>query len=402
MVDGVARSAAVAGGEAFVRDGPTWLSYSALGAYTFWLYAFGPALALLRVELGFSYTMLSVYSAAWAVGSVLAGVVFAPLAATIGRRALLAWSALVTISGATLFTLAHSLLITLLGAVVMGFAGTTVQATTQSVLADHHGPRRDQALVEMNIGAGFCAVVAPLALGLSQATTTTWRTAMAIPAVAMVALAVVYRHQSLPTLPTRRHRKDRRGPRLSIACWALSLLVAVGIGVEFAVVYFGAELLTAANGLSITAAATAMTIFYAGILLGRIAGAHLTRRPGRTAALLGLSLAVTLAGLVAVWLSDDPSFALLGLFVTGLGIANQFPLALALTLAAAPENTDAANALTQLLGGVLVLAAPFLLGFLADRIGLAAGFAVAPALTVLSGLLLYAALRRERTPISMS
>src|ERR1700734_1762398 len=36
--------------DATSRDAPTWLSYSALAAYAFWLYAFGPALALLREE----------------------------------------------------------------------------------------------------------------------------------------------------------------------------------------------------------------------------------------------------------------------------------------------------------------------------------------------------------------
>jgi fucose permease len=144
-----------------------------------------------------------------------------------------------------------------------------------------------------------------------------------------------------------------------------------------------------------------MTLFYAGILLGRVAGAALTRRPGRTAALLALSLAVTLAGLIALWLADDAPLALLGLFVAGLGIANQFPLALALTMAAAPGNTDAANALTQLLGGILLLAAPFLLGFVADHRGLATGFAVAPVLTAMSGILLYIGFRRRHvaTPI---
>jgi len=50
---------------AFRRDAPTRLSYAALAGYAFWLYAFGPALALLRAELHFSYTLLGVYSALW-------------------------------------------------------------------------------------------------------------------------------------------------------------------------------------------------------------------------------------------------------------------------------------------------------------------------------------------------
>jgi hypothetical protein len=41
-------------GEVFRRDAPTLLCYGALAAYAFWLYAFGPALALLRAELHLS------------------------------------------------------------------------------------------------------------------------------------------------------------------------------------------------------------------------------------------------------------------------------------------------------------------------------------------------------------
>ena len=58
-----------AGADAFVRDGVTVLSYGALGSYAFWLYAFGPALALLRAELNFSYATVGVYSAVWAAGA---------------------------------------------------------------------------------------------------------------------------------------------------------------------------------------------------------------------------------------------------------------------------------------------------------------------------------------------
>ncbi|MFE0021160.1 MFS transporter [Amycolatopsis sp. NPDC059021] len=382
----------VAGTGAFVRGRPTLLSYIALGAYTFWLYAFGPALALLRAEIGFSYTMISVYSAMWAGGSILAGLTFPAAAGLFGRRALLWWTALVTTLGAALFTFSHALAPTLAGAVVMGWAGTTVQITTQSVLADQHGPRSDKALVEANIGAGAAAVLAPLALGALHGTPAGWRAAMAVPAVGLVVLYLFYRRTSFPAVSLRGCGKDRASRTgLPAACWSLCLLVAVGIGVEFCVVYFGSELLTATTGLSTSSATTAMTVFYAGILLGRVAGARLTRHPGRTRTLVWWSLAITLAGLIALWLGGNVTVALGGLFAAGLGIANQFPLTLALALAAAPGRTDTANARAQLLGGVVVLVSPFLLGTMADHIGLAGGFSVAPALTALSGLLLLAA-----------
>jgi hypothetical protein len=65
------------GTDPFVRDGPTVLSYAVLGCFTFWLYAFAPAVTLLRQELGFSYTLLGVYEVLLAVGAAAAGAGFA-------------------------------------------------------------------------------------------------------------------------------------------------------------------------------------------------------------------------------------------------------------------------------------------------------------------------------------
>jgi MFS family permease len=91
-----------------------------------------------------------------------------------------------------------------------------------------------------------------------------------------------------------------------------------------------------------------------------------------------------------------PALAIAGLTVCGVGLANLYPLSLALTLAAAPGNGDTANARTQLLGGILVIAAPYLLGSLADHLGLRAAFTVEPALIAAAALLLLAGLRPAR------
>jgi fucose permease len=228
-------------------------------------------------------------------------------------------------------------------------------------------------------------------LGALARTAAGWRIALALPLVALGALYVTYRRDALPTQPTRRTAGHGRA-RLPLACWLLALLVAIGIAVEFCLVYFGAEHLDA-TGLSTGDAATAVSAFYVGILAGRIAGARLTRVAGRTAGLLWASLALTAVGFVPFWLGGQPLVAVAGLFVCGVGIANLYPLSLALALAVAPDRTDAANALTQLLGGVLVVVAPYLLGSLADRLGLRSAFAVEPVLIALSALLLVAGLR---------
>ncbi len=384
--------------EPAVRDGTTWLCYGTISAYAFWIYAFGPALALLRTELHFSYTMLGVYSALWSGGAAVAGLVFTPAARRLSRAALMWSSALGGIAGVSLFVAARSATWTLLGAFAGGMAGTILLSVSQAILSDQHGARRDRALVEANAGAAACAVLTPVILGGLQATAVGWRAAMALPALALAWLYLRYRHVPLPA---RAAAPGTGRSRLPAACWYLAALVAAGIAVEFCVIYFGAELL-ATTGLSATAAATAMSAFYLGILLGRIGAAVLTRAAGRTVPLVWLSLGVTAAGFLLFWLAGAPVPAVAGLFVCGLGVANLYPLSLALALDAAPGHGDAANARVQLLGGVLVVTAPYLLGSLADHLGLTAAFTVEPVLVVGSAVLLLAGLRAGRAPASPS
>ncbi|WP_459642561.1 MFS transporter [Kineococcus sp. NUM-3379] len=376
-----------------MRDAPTVLSYAALGCFTFWLYAFGPAVTLLREELRFSYTLLGLYSVSWSVGAVLTGLGFAWAARHLSRGALLWGSAAGTTAGAALFTLGTGVPATLLGAAVFGLAGTTLLTVVQAVLSDRHGSRRDRALAEANIGAGASAVLAPLVLGALAAGAVGWRAAFALPAAVLLVLYLRNRRRPLPAAP-RRHVTGGPGG-LPLACWLFAVLTAISSAVEFCLVYFGPQMLLG-TGLSAAAAGTALSANFLGILLGRVFGARLTRRPGRGTALLYASLALTGAAFLLFWLSDRPGPAVLGLFLCGVGIANLYPLALALTLDAARGHEDRANARSQLVLGLVAAASPYLLGSLADRYGLAAAFALEPVLIGLSVLLLWGGLRAHR------
>ena len=377
--------------EAFRRDAPTLIGYLAIAGYAFWLYAFGPALTLLRDELHFSYTLVGLYSALWSAGAVVTGFGFARLSRRLPRHAVLWWSAAGSVAGVALFTAGHTVALTLLGAALTGTAGATLLTCAQAILSDRHGDGRDRALTEANVLAAGCAVLAPLLLGLLQDTPATWRPVFGLPVLLLVGMYLRYRRQPLPAATVRHPGAGR----LPLACWLLAGMTAAGVAIEFCPVYFGAELLTA-TGLRAAQAATAISAFYLGILAGRVAGAWLTRRAGRTVPVLWGSLAVTAAGFVLFWLAGLPAPAIAGLFACGLGLANLYPLSLALAMAAAPGHGDTANARVGLLGGVTVIAAPYLLGSLADHVGLRAAFTVEPALIAACALLLLAGLRLSR------
>ncbi|WP_433353496.1 MFS transporter [Micromonospora saelicesensis] len=380
--------------ETFVRDSPTVLSYAALGCWTFWLYAFGPALTLLREEWGFSYSLLGVYELFLAAGAALAAVGFVWAARRLARGVLLWSSALATVIGAGLFTLGDGVPATLLGAVVLGLAGTTMLTVVQAVLSDRHGDRRDRALTEANVGAGASAVFAPLILGVLAASAVGWRATFALPAAVLLVLYLRYRRRPLPAVPQPATATGTGG--LPLACWLFAVLTAVSSAIEFCLVYFGPQMLIHA-GMSAAAASTALSSNYLGILIGRLLGARLTRRPGRGVALLYASLAITGPSFVLFWLTDQPVLAVLGLFLCGVGIANLYPLSLALTLGAAGGHEDRANARSQLILGVVAGVSPFLLGSLADRYGLVTAFALEPVLIGVCVLMLWGGLRARRS-----
>jgi MFS family permease len=381
--------------DAFRRDPSTQVGYAAIAAYAFWLYASGPAFSLLRAELHLSYAMVGLYSAVWAGGAMLVGMGFGPLAGRLPRAALLWGSAAVTTGGAALFAATHTVALTLLGVAFMGLAGTTLLTCAQAILSDQHGDRRSRALTEANVGAAASAVLAPLLLGLLQGTAPGWRLAFALPALVLVGCFLRYRRRPLPASWTDQSGKGWR--RLTLSYWLLAAMVAAGIAIEFCVIYFGAELL-ATTGLSTSQAATAMSAFYLGILVGRVGGSWLTRRDGIDIALLWVSLAVTAAGFLLFWLASAPGLAIAGLFVCGVGVASLYPVSLALALAAAPGNGDTAQSAVQLLGGALVVVAPFLLGGLADHIGLRAAFAIELVCIGASAVLLAAGLKTAPEP----
>ena len=378
---------------AFVRDAPTVLSYAALGCFTFWLYAFGPAVTLLRDEWGFSYSALGLYEVFWSGGAALAGAAFGWLGRRLARGTLLWASTLATTIGAAFFALGGGVPATLIAAATFGAAGTMLLTVIQAILSDRHGSRRDRALTEANVGAGASAVFAPMVLGALAGTAIGWRVTFALPAVVLLLLYLGYRGRPLPARPE--HDAEERGGRLPLACRLFAVLTAVSSAIEFCLVYFGPQLLITL-GWSAAAASSAMSSNLTGILVGRLFGAGLTRRPGRTVTLLYASLSLTLASIVLFWMTGQPVLAVVALFLSGVGIANLYPLALALTLEAADGQEDRANARSQVVLGVLAAAFPFILGSLADHYGLTAGFALEPVLICLCVVMLWGGLRARR------
>ncbi|MGC9670012.1 MFS transporter [Planosporangium sp. 12N6] len=374
----------------YARDRVTWLAFGVLAVYAYVLYALGPMLTLLSRDLNLPYAMIGVHSTIFAAGVLVPGLFFSRLVTAFGRRRLL-WTAATAVAiGSVMLAAGRGPGLTLPAVAVLGVGGVFLQIMALALLADRHGQRRDRAIVEANAGASAAAVVAPLLVGTLDAVAAGWQFSLALPVAALLVLYLRYGRDTITAVASTNTTPAPAGTRLALpkAFWVLCAVCGLLVGAEFCVVFYGASLLRQDIGVDAGTAAAIMTVFAVGELVGRLVGSRLTSRAGRTQPLLLAALALSAAAFVGVWLSPSLVPAVVTLFVLGLGMANLFPLALSLAVAAAPDRSDDATARTQLVVGVGIMLAPLLLGALADGLGVGPAFGVDLVLLVVAALLL--------------
>jgi fucose permease len=356
------------------RGPATWLLYILLGLFAYIETAVGPSMPFLRDELDLGYTVASLHFAAIAAGAVAIGLVADRIARRVGRRTAL-WGGMLGMAvGGAMIAVGPHVIVTVAGAFAMGAIGAVALVTNQASLADLHGDGRVVALAESNVVASAGAILAPLVIGAASRTQLGWRTGLLItlPTLAVLALAGARVPMPPAHAPRRSGADEHRLPRLF---WLFALLLFVAGSVEWCVAYWGADFLETEVGMRRFTAAAAMSLFFAAMVAGRLAGARLARRRLPLRLLLG-SLAVAAFGLPILWQAGNAPVALLGLFVAGAGIANFYPLTVGVATSVAPALIDASTARLAAASGTSLLIMPFSMGRLADVIGMQRAFAM--------------------------
>lgn len=384
----------------FVRDALTRAGYATLAGWGWFLYGFGTTLPLLRDEQGVSRTVISLHSVALAAGAPIAGAAAVTLAQRVGRRrTVLGGCALVTV-GVVLLVLAPGPLLSLPAALICGLGGSTLVNTVNPALSEHHGPAGAAALAEGNAVAAATGVLSPLLVGLCTSWGLTWRPAIAVSLLFLLAVAVLVRQvpPGVPALDTRADPGSATGRvRLPVRYRLLLLTLVCCVAVEFALTTWSPDLLRQQAGMAAGPASYAVTALLLGMLAGRLLVGRLARDRGAAGLLLG-ALGLTAAGWLVTWLATAPAPAMAGLVLTGLGIAGHYPLAATLVLQAAQGRGDQASGAMSIGIGLSAGGAPFVLAALADRTSTHTAFLVVPALLAVAAVLLTLAGGARPTP----
>ena len=213
---------------------------------------------------------------------------------------------------------------------------------------------------------------------------------------AVTAWILITRHRDRSGLRSRPGRSARFSLRgLPQAYWLAAAGVVCAVAIEFCMITWTPDLLTTRTGMSPGTASGAVSAVVGGMAVGRLlVGALARHRPPLGLFLVGV--AVTAAGWVLVWLSTSPVAAVVGLLVVGLGVAGQYPLGAAMVMALSGGQPDRAIAVMSIGVGLASGLGPFVLGALADQIGVQTAFLVVPALCVAAALCVMAGQRWGR------
>src|SRR5215217_3845109 len=363
----------------FHRDRLTWLAYALLAWFAYLQAAPGLVVAHLRDELDLSYSTGGLHVAAFAAGSLIAGVTASRLERALGRRALFWCAAALMGAGAVGLTAGRVAEATIGSLLVMGVGGGLLLVTIQAALADHHGERRAVALTEANVAASIAYVVLIGVLSLTAALHAGWRVALL---ASLVVLALVWwgnRRLAIDAPPLSQVVHGR----LPAVFWISAAMLFCAASAEWCITAWGATFVGQAADVSTDTAVALMVGYFGGVLAGRTLGSRLARRhdPAR---LLALALAVTAAGFAILWPSTGPAQALVGLSLLGIGLGNLFPMGLSVTVALAPDRTVLASGRAVLMTSFAVLLAPLTVGTLADATSLTAALGVVPVMLVLA------------------
>lgn len=371
----------------FRRDRVTWLAYLTLGFFSYLETLPGPIMPFLQAELQLSYGLASLHFGMFSLGVIAMGVAGANLVAHWGRYWAFWGGALGMGAGAGLLTWSPWVVGTITGAGLMGLAGTLLLVATQAILSDHHGERRTIAFAESNVVAGICAIVASVAVGSLSRTSWGWRSSAGLAVAAVLLLFAFFRQERLDNRlgsAAVRHREE--SSRLPRRFWVYWVVMLLGSAVEWCVVFWGATFIEQAVGFEKATAATAMSVFFGAIVVGRFTGSRLARSlPSST--LLPLAQGVTLVGFPLFWLASGGVLNLVGLFIAGVGIGNFYPMTLATAIHLTPHLPEQVSARLTLAMGLAGLVAPVLLGWLADQISIQQAYSLVLPLLVMAGVL---------------
>ncbi len=356
--------------------------------------AVGAVLPKVLRDFGWSYTTTAVVLYASALGYFIATFISGVLIHRLGPRKVIVGGLLVQAVGLGLFGLTGSAAVNtalrlLSGA---GAAGTEVVVNFGVVRMERGGQSRLMNLMHAAFAAG--SVASPLVVLLIAEMGASWQTIFQLGSALSLIMAAAMAAMPFSRLdvPVKAgHEPARLGEVLRNPLVILgSLILMMYVGVEIGVTDWVAEYCVKTMSASPTYAGVLVSVFWVGLLAGRVGVSALYHGQRQGRLLLGMGVTST-AAMVALAFTPSVAGVAVAVFVAGLGFSAIYPVIMALLGRHLHTGQSLAVAMASTGGGIGAFVFPFTMTAVFDQIGIQRGFGLYAGLTGVMLVLVIAA-----------
>lgn len=349
---------------------------------------FGAVLPAVMATFGLSNAQASLLPAVGSLGSVAAALSSGSLSARLRLRTMALLLTGLLVAAALILAGAPTWAFFVAGAFLLNW-GTGGLVTLSSVLLALAFRRRSgQAFNRAFLFIGVGSLASPLLVGGTLAFAGSWRWTFVVMGVAYATLIFIFwgapyppNEQTTTAATSGRRPWWRRRPLILCAA-----ALACYVGAEASLTVWAARFLSAERGTSIASAASAVSLFWGGMIGGRYTFSRWVRA-GREKAMVGLASS---AGIIAVLIfleAPGRIVPLVALGISGLAFGGVWPTVMSYAAMRATGATGAASSLLVTLGFLGGLLFPAWIGILSTWVGLGVALKWAVAVFALAAAL---------------
>jgi len=357
-----------------------WPLLAAFGSFGVSLIVVGALLPRILQDFHWSYTAAGVVLAANSVGYFTSTLVSGLLVQRLGLKPVIALG--LAIEAVSLFffgstpAVSVNLMLNLL--IGVGQGAVEVVVNTSITRMEREGDSHLMMFVHSAFSVG--AIVGPVAIGLIVARDLPWQ-----GVYRLIALVVLLIGGLLSLLPFRRIEgsgsiAEQAKPKLrSLLGFPLLLLsffaLFLYVGLEVGVSNWISEYFVRVFGTPASTGAFMVSLFWLGILIGRLSVSLVARGTRQAATLVALALLYTLSILLAVLMRRAAAGGVF-FFLASLGCSGFYPLVMNLLGRYFPRSQSVAVGFAATGGGVGMFLFPLLMSGVSQQYGIRSGFVV--------------------------
>jgi predicted MFS family arabinose efflux permease len=367
------------------RDSLFWTVAGQATILNFFLGGFGPAQNLLREEQGTSLTIAGLHGTMMGLAAILAGFIHPQLNHKYGRRNT-SWLGLtIFIIGIPFFSLGQSIKFTLPAILITSIGFNFVILNMVTLLSHHYPETPDLAVSQSNGINALGFVFGTVLVGTLASLGISWRIGLLL---CIPAALILYIYGKDKIIDNHVADAPKQSGKLGAKFWISWFGFFATISSEFATSFWSAALLSNRTGASAAFSTLCVAALGTGFGIGRwfipiwMKNTLLDTR-------LKTILSIQLISFMLYWLSHNLIFSLIMLLFVGIGISGQFPMTMVRILKLSGNKPDLAMGKSAFAAGLAIALAPFMLGFLGDRIGISKAYLMVPVLILISFAVIY-------------